>query len=223
MHTTDIRIDWPWVRDELMKKEHIRRGSAPHAVFEKHCRHARRLAVPTVISVEKKIACPGPGTVTVSPSVTLHGARLQAALRGASHACIFLVTIGDELENTASGYMKVGDSLEGYMLDRIGSFAVESLAENFEDRLRKIYGAKKRSVSMRVSPGYCDWPVEEQSKLAKLLDFSRAGVRLTESLMMVPKKSISGLVGIGPEGLFSKTGSRCGMCDNKECAYRSSS
>lgn len=221
MQTTDIRIDWPWVRDELMKKERIGRGSAPHAALEKYCKEARRFAVPTVISVEKKIACPRPGAVRVSPSVTLHGARLQDALRGASHACIFLATIGDGLENAASSYMKAGDSLEGYILDRIGSFAVESLAEGFEDHLRKIYGAKKLSVSMRVSPGYCDWPVEEQSKLAKLLDFSRAGVRLTEACMMVPKKSISGLVGIGPEGLFSKTGSRCGMCDNKECTYRS--
>ena len=130
------------------------------------------------------------------------------------------MTIGKVLEDKASLLMREGDHLGGYLLDRIGSLAVESLARSFEEYLRKNYEVKNMSVSMRISPGYCDWPIEEQFNLAKALDFSKAGVRLTRNCMMVPRKSITAIVGIGPKRLFSKTKSQCEACDKKDCDYR---
>ena len=124
------------------------------------------------------------------------------------------------MEDEASRLMKENDQLSGYLLDRIGSFAVENLAENFENSLRKKYSSKMKSVSNRFSPGYCDWPTSAQLKLSKLVGFGRAGVKLTKSSMMVPKKSISSIVGIGPESLFSKRKSQCSVCDLKDCNYR---
>ena len=73
---------------------------------------------------------------------------------------------------------------------------------------------------MRVSPGYCDWPVEQQAELAKALDFSKIGVSLTGTFMMVPKKSISAMVGIAPEGRFAEADSPCSICTTKKCSYR---
>jgi cobalamin-dependent methionine synthase I len=73
---------------------------------------------------------------------------------------------------------------------------------------------------MRFSPGYCDWPVEEQRILDGILDFSKIGVRLTDSYMMAPKKSVSGVVGIGPKNIFSGSRSQCEICGDKECGYK---
>jgi len=62
--------------------------------------------------------------------------------------------------------------------------------------------------------------VEEQFKLARIIDFSKAGVTLSENCMMIPKKSISAIVGIGPKQLFSNIKSPCAVCNMKVCGYR---
>ncbi|MDD5137031.1 MAG: vitamin B12 dependent-methionine synthase activation domain-containing protein, partial [Candidatus Omnitrophica bacterium] len=107
-----------------------------------------------------------------------------------------------------------------YLLDRVGSFAVESMAKNIEETLRKKLARKNLSVSMRFSPGYCDWPIEEQFKLAKIIDFDKAGVSLTESCVMIPRKSITAIVGVGPKDLFKEVRSPCAACNMKVCDYR---
>jgi cobalamin-dependent methionine synthase I len=131
-----------------------------------------------------------------------------------------VVTIGDGMEKEASAFMAKKEPLYGYLLDRIGSLAVESLAEIFEEKLRGRQHASKRSCSMRLSPGYCDWPIEEQVIMAKALDFPKAGIRLTKKCMMIPRKSISAMVAMGPKGLFEKGRPQCLACDREDCDYR---
>ena len=133
---------------------------------------------------------------------------------------IFLVTIGEGIESAASSGIKGSEPLEGYLLDRIGSFAVESLAQAVEKKIRKDYSILRKSISSRYSPGYCDWPIEEQHMLAKILDFSKIGVSLNESCMMSPKKSISAIVAIADKGIFTESGSTCEICEKKDCSYR---
>jgi hypothetical protein len=218
-------IDWEWVKLQVMTKERIGSSGDPRSkepilsAVDECMRIARHLAKPRLVFEKKSVVAGSKDRLTLEGPLYLGGGALLSSIRGSTHAYLFLATIGSDLEETATMLMENGEPLHGYLLDRIGSFAVESLAENFEDGLRRMYKDRDMSVSMRFSPGYCDWPIEEQRILKKTLDFSRAGVRLTESCMMVPKKSISGLVGVGPKGLFSKK-SQCLVCDIKECSYR---
>ncbi|MCM8761480.1 MAG: hypothetical protein NC938_07280 [Candidatus Omnitrophica bacterium] len=215
-----ISIDWKWVKKELLRKERIRPGTAISKAAEEYLKKARRLARPIAISTEKSLTISCVGNIRVAGHSALNSRQLSSYLKGANKVHIFLVTIGGLIEKAASRSMKIGDYLGGYLLDRIGSLAVESLAKNFEDDLRASCAAKEASVSIRMSPGYCDWPIEEQFKLAKLLKFSRAGVRLNESCMMIPRKSISAIVGVGPKGLFRYRKSPCAACAKKTCDYR---
>ncbi|MBQ6328163.1 MAG: hypothetical protein IJI35_04035 [Kiritimatiellae bacterium] len=49
----------------------------------------------------------------------------------------------------------------------------------------------------RYSPGYGDWPLEAQRGLLAALDTPRAiGVSLTDSMLMVPSKSVSAVIGV---------------------------
>jgi hypothetical protein len=221
-----ISVDWAWVKLQIMSKERITPSGDPRSneslltAVDECLRIARHLAKPRVISAKKDVVATAKDSLTLEGPLPFSGTTVFSNVRGSIHAYLFLITIDADLEETATMLMESGEQLHGYLLDRMGSFAVESLAEGFEDQLRRIYKDREMSVSMRLSPGYCDWPIEEQFKLEKALDFSRAGVRLTESCMMIPKKSISGLVGVGPKGLFSKKESQCVVCDNKECDYR---
>lgn len=224
-----LNIDFDWVRDQLLKRERIpsvKKGGPKSTLIlsvDKCLEEAGSLILPKSASIEKDIVRLGGNSIGIEGGVSLSSKWSSSYIEGAALMHIFVVTLGLSLEERASRLMRDGEHLEGYLLDRIGSFAVESLAENFENKLRGYYGVKDLSVSMRFSPGYCDWRIEEQFKLAKILDFSKAGVRLTEGCMMVPKKSISAVVGIGPKSLFSKKLSQCSICAKKgDCSYRRS-
>ena len=176
------KVDWLWVKKEVLRHEHVRRPEIRKAV-DQAIADARRLVRPKALSA-----------VRAAETIKFKSRKFTLYLKRAGEACLFLVTIGPLLEKRASGLMSSGEALEGYLLDKIGSLAAESLAENFEKGLRKKMAQKNRSVSRRFSPGYCDWPVEDQRELDRLLGFHKAGVKLTVSSMMAPRKSISGML-----------------------------
>jgi cobalamin-dependent methionine synthase I len=70
----------------------------------------------------------------------------------------------------------------------------------------------------RYSPGYCDWDITEQKKLFGLLPAVFCGISLTESMLMKPIKSISGIIGIGKEVSFKRYS--CNYCKDNHCLYR---
>lgn len=222
MVITDMTIDWKWVEKTLLEKERIT-PSAANAISKsarKSVDMAKDLARPKAVLLKKALRSFDNGCMQLAGGIEFSGRTLSSCMNGADHVYVFLVTIGPSVEAEASSLMRSGESLAGYLLDRAGSFAVESLADTLGSRILKEDGRKGKSASMPFSPGYCDWPIEEQIKLDKILGFSRIGVRLTESCMMAPRKSISGLIAIGPAKLFSKARPKCGICTMKNCGYR---
>jgi len=220
---TDAAIDWGWVKDELGRIENISssgQNSELRRTAEACLKNGAGLCEPKSVWAEKRIASIKKDCVEIEGGVKLSSAFLASYLKGARSIGAFVVTIGKALEDEASRLMAEGETLGGYLLDRTGSLAVESLAEDFEKRVRRDFKRRQLSISRRLSPGYCDWPIEEQFRLKKLVDFSKTGVRLTDSCMMVPKKSISAVAGIGPAGLFTEVKSQCAICDKFECSYR---
>lgn len=215
----NIGIDWVWVRDKILKAERIDsdkiRSELDESIFK-----AKTLAEPKYTSIEKKITRLDVNGIELEGGVFFSTKKISQYIKGADSLILFLVTVGEGIEKAASSLISDKDPLNGYLLDRIGSFAVEFLAESFEKSLRKAYSLTKQSVSIRFSPGYCDWRIEEQFTLAKVLDFSKAGVTLTEGCMMVPKKSISAITAVAKEGVFKDFVSNCAVCEMKDCVYR---
>jgi hypothetical protein len=213
-------INWDTVKKELLKKEGI--------VKVKDARQKEVLltCADECLETARRLACPKTASIVKPPDILkslLVGKKISSYIKGADKICVFVVTIGSALEKEATRLMESGDHLRGYLLDRIGSFATESAAGNFEESLRVKYAGKNRSVSNRFSPGYCQWPTKEQKKLDKILGFRKAGIKLTSGFMMEPKKSVSGIIGIGREKVFSKRKSQCSICDKKDCYYRRAS
>lgn len=122
----------------------------------------------------------------------------------------FILTIGGELEKKAA---ECGDLLHQYRLEIIGDLALEGAAQDFERNL-KIYGIKKYAS---LSPGSLDdWPITDQPKLFSILEGGRPiGVRLTESMLMIPRKSLSGIY--FPTEIDFKS---CRLCPRKDCQGR---
>ncbi len=221
-----ISIDWKWVETHLSARERVDKignGDTKESILG-HLKEtlgaAMSKAAPRASIIKKDLLKCAHGSLELDGGIIFRSKELSSYMRGAVEICAFLVTIGSGIEEEASSYMNSGDHLGGYLLDRIGSFAVESLAKNVEDGLRHSQSSRDLSVSMRFSPGYCDWPIEDQFKLTEIIDFAGIGVTLTENCMMIPKKSITAIVGVGPKELFSKIISPCAVCNTKVCGYR---
>ncbi len=111
--------------------------------------------------------------------------------KDAEKVAICICTIGPELEQEVKELMEKNEMTRGLILDALGSEAAEEVAIQSD----RILAEKAREMNLwpskRYSPGYGKWDVKEQRFIFKLLPAADIGVRLTESCMMVPRKSIS--------------------------------
>ena len=152
------------------------------------------------------------GGVLTGPLVAQH-------LRSAQQVVVLACTIGDALERVISEAMSE-DPVRGLALDGLGSAAAEGLAAaaaaHFEDQAR----AQGLHTTIPLSPGMVGWPVEEgQAEIFSLVDGGEAGISLTSGGMMVPRKSISLVLGVGKD--VAAEGRSCDFCNLREtCRYQ---
>jgi len=123
-----------------------------------------------------------------------------------------VVTIGSRLEQKAD---RSEDLLEKYYLDMIGNLILAEARAYVSCHLCRRFAIDTLSW---MSPGSLeDWPLEEQRPLFALLNGVEAaiGVQLTESLLMLPRKSVSGIFFPSETTFFS-----CRLCPRPRCEGR---
>ena len=82
------------------------------------------------------------------------------------------------------------------IVQAIGAAMIERLMDMTSDEIREELEEGEELIS-RYSPGYGDFPLAEQKPLLSLLDASRKiGVSLTDTMLMVPSKSVSAIIGV---------------------------
>ncbi len=132
-------------------------------------------------------------------------------LKKSDSIAVFLCTAGEEIGSRSRKAMKEGDLLRGYIYDIIGSEIVEAAADLMQKTLETNMASEGKRITNRYSPGYCGWNVAEQHKLFQLIPDNYCGVRLTDSALMDPVKSVSGFIGIGENVRYNPY--TCRLCD----------
>ena len=194
--------------------------------------HSKGL-VDQYIDIGRQIMSPAAGYVLVeaqetelSEELDLAGISFQTGkiinrmLKFSESYALFIVTIGPEPEQLARNLLEKGEYLEGYITDLLASAMVDSLADLVHDEIRKVAQVKGMMVTNRYSPGYCSWDVSEQQKLFSLFPKDSCTISLSESSLMNPVKSISGIIGLGPQVKYNDY--TCEICPMKTCAFRKS-
>lgn len=144
---------------------------------------------------------------------------VASELKESDEAALFVCSIGSAMEKWSKELMFSGDAIRGYFVDVVASSAMEAVANILHDQIKKHMSNKGLNVTNRYSPGYCNWAVSEQHLLFSLLPKNFCGVSLTESALMTPIKSVSGIIGIGSKVKFRDY--LCDGCNQKNCTYRS--
>lgn len=152
--------------------------------------------------------------------VTFESGILARLLQRCQRVAVFALTIGGYLEELVAYLSAEGMVLPATILDAVGSGAVEKLAGEIAAKIKHQAEAEGLVVSRRFSPGYCDWDITQQKKLFQLLNSNTAGVTLTQNMVMTPRKSISGIIGIGLPGRDIEKYNPCITCQKKDCPGR---
>lgn len=167
-------------------------------------------------------------TLTLNGNCFHTGRIVSNQLRKSSAYCLFVCTAGIEFQEFQERLMAEGDMVRVFVADAIGSCIAEACADRMEQVLQNSIDKLQWKRTNRFSPGYCGWHVSEQQMLfpimgtdANILDTERnepCGVRLTDSSLMIPIKSVSGVIGLGPDVRYHEY--TCGFCNFEKCYKR---
>jgi hypothetical protein len=143
---------------------------------------------------------------------TLTSRVLAVNLNGAHRVFVFAATGGRELEAWQSGQT---DMLEAYWADQIAELGVRAAMDALRRHLESVYDLAQ--VSMMNPGSLADWPIQQQRPLFGILGDTEStiGLALTPSMLMMPRKSVSGILFPGGESFAS-----CQLCPREACPNR---
>lgn len=147
------------------------------------------------------------------------GRIITRQLRGSQAYAFFVATSGVEFEDFLERIKAENDMVRVFIADALGSVIAEKAADRMEEVLQEEIDARGWKHTNRFSPGYCGWHVSQQQYLFRMFpDKAPCGVRLTASSLMMPIKSVSGVIGVGEN--VRKLEYSCGLCDYAKCYKR---
>ncbi len=161
---------------------------------------------------------PETGEIRIENRILKTSHKICKLMEGAERMVVFICTAGQGFTEDARRYNKEGDYLKGYIVDTLGSALVEKSMDFIQAALEKQMQKDGMNITNRYSPGYCNWPIDDQKQLFSLLPFNQCDIMLSESCLMIPIKSVSGIIGIGKK--VKKSSYSCAICNNLTCIYR---
>jgi hypothetical protein len=216
----EIEVDKRHVLRRIGYKDDCEPSPRIANLISEYAQLAQQLIKPSYSYVIRNVDMVRKRDVFIGDLVMFRSYVIARLLEQCKQVGAFLVTIGDELEKKATCLADDGLILESYTLDAIGSSAVEKVAELVETEIKKRVSAQGLCISRRFSPGYCDWSIRQQKELFRMIDGDSVGVRLTTGYLMLPQKTISGIVGIGPSCVDIETYNPCRTCNKRNCLGR---
>lgn len=156
----------------------------------------------------------GENTVKVG-GVCFSSKRLATHLRGCKKAAILAATLGTQAD-TVIRRAALSGTVNASAAQAAGAAMIEQVLDEAVDAIKTESGLNARP---RFSPGYSDWQLSSQRDMLALCDAQkRIGITLTDTLLMIPTKSVTAIVGLTNDACKSKGG--CSECDKKDCDFR---
>lgn len=196
---------------EVFKRVRMEESSPDARTVCKLIRSAEVLGVPKALYRPGYIQARTEDTVTID-GIPFKSRVLRINTDQAHQVFAYLATCGTELEVWARS---LDDMLERYWADAIMELALRQAIHFLNEQLGRVVVFEKTSA---MNPGsLADWPIQQQRPLFDLVGPASGaiGIRLTDSLLMTPAKSVSG-IRFATEVHFEN----CELCPRKECPGR---
>lgn len=212
MHT--IILDAiPFDVDEkgLMELLRVKPGTSHAAQFARVLGEACKRARPKAAFGIAEAGTHGEDEVEID-SVRFKSRILKANIEKAIAVYPFMATCGTELEEWSQG---MTGALKAFWADSIMLMALGCAMSFLESHIKGLLGDATLST---MNPGSLeDWPLSEQEGLFRMMrqEAYAIGIRLTETMVMKPLKSVSGIHFVTEEMFLN-----CSVCPRRSCSSR---
>ncbi|MDD5398309.1 MAG: vitamin B12 dependent-methionine synthase activation domain-containing protein [Dehalococcoidia bacterium] len=181
---------------------------------------AKGLVRPRAIYREFPVARLDAESVTLQNGIQFSiGRKISELWEGCRAVGIALYTLGPELEERVSALTDAERQIGALSLDIAGTIALGLVGLQVQQMVCQQLGEQGEEAGPWLNPGYLDWPLTDQRLIFDILPAESIGVRLNDSCMMIPRKSVTVCAGIGIEG--SAAGfNRCRHCGVAKCQFR---
>ena len=187
--------------------------AATMALLEKWAAPLLAAAMPRAVWLEADVD-------SLQEAGILQGEDVQKHLESCPQALLLAVTLGPGVDAQIRR-AGVGDIAASVASDALGSALAEQAADAAEAELRQWAAQEGKYLTGRYSPGYGDWPITVQPRVAAALDTARrAGLCVTDTNLMTPRKSVTALLGVSDHPVKGHLAG-CGHCVLRtRCEYR---
>ena len=151
-------------------------------------------------------------------TLTLKGKDITAHLKDCDRCILLCATLSSGVDKLIRTHETEGME-KAVITDSLASAAVEQVCEAAEAEIQNVY--PDNFYTWRFSPGYGDFPLEIQGEFLDALSApKRIGVTVTDSLILIPRKSVTAVIGVSSREI-PKGRRGCGTCNMKDtCTYR---
>jgi len=201
-------------REQLAKKLHIRPNGALAEEFEELLQEVEAIANPKVFYRTAFVDHIEEDRVTIDQT-TFRSSVLARNLNGIGRVFAYVATCGTEVDQMPTDPK---DFVKTTWLHYIKLELLKPCIPFLKQHLKETLGLEKLSIMNPGSAEVSIWPIEQQTDLFSLIGDveTRVGVHLTESFLMAPDISVSGI--LFPADVAYQN---CQLCQRKGCPNRS--
>lgn len=172
---------------------------------------ALRELQPRVVTLRRRILT---GGTLEGTSLTPQGSAVRAMLSPCAEAVLMAGTLGAQSERLLLR-MQAQDASRALLLDAVLSAGIEAVMDAQEDALRSQIEKEGLYLTDRFSPGYGDMPMAQTREICEVLDAQRRiGLTLSQSGIMIPRKSVTAILGISRTPVKRRPGG-CASCERR--------
>lgn len=206
---------------EILRYLGCREESAGRALLEEVDECVRQLGIvvtPRHIYRKYEISQNENGMLRIG-GIQIRSRDLSKNLAGCSSCYMIAATLGlgpDRLIKRS----QTGRISEAVIYQAAAAAMIEKYLGSLCDELAGDEKKRGQYLRPRFSPGYGDFPLRYQQEIFAVLQLPKTiGITLTESLMMVPTKSVTALMGVSETDTGCQS-QGCEICKKTDCPFR---
>lgn len=142
----------------------------------------------------------------------IHSKDLSKNLNGCHSAYLFAGTIGMDVDRLIRR-AEITNMAKAMCYQAIGAACIEAYVDKINEEIIQKEAKHNMYCRPRFSPGYGDFSLSHQSDFSRILDMPKTcGINLTDTLLMVPSKSVTAVIGVTDKPI--QYSSKCERCAN---------
>ena len=136
------------------------------------------------------------GISVKNTQLLLTGTAIRHHLSRCHQIVLLAVTLGVAIDNLIRRWEAI-DMTQALILDACATQLIEQCCDETEAQIRQDVQSDGLLTTSRFSPGYGDLPLDIQPTLLAALDAEKKiGLTCTQNLILLPRKSVTALIGL---------------------------